>query len=272
MVWRTDYLPGKPRIAFDHAGEGPLLVFLHGIGGNRTNWHDQLPFFAKDFHAVSWDARGYGLSDDYDGPLDFGDFAADLARLLDHLRAERAHLCGLSMGGRILQDFYPRHAQRVATLVLCDTFPGFDSSFTPEKRAEFIRLRKEPLEQGKEPKDIAPVVARTLIGPKSPPAAFDRLVASMTALHKQSYIKTIEATANYDRTADLPRIAVPTLLVFGSDDTLTPPSIGQSMAAQIKGSELVIIADAGHLPNIEAPDKFNTVVHEFLMRHRNLAR
>lgn len=265
-------MPGLPRLAVDHMGDGPLVVFLHGIGGNRTNWHDQLPVFAKEFHAASWDARGYGLSDDYDGPLDFADFAHDLKRVLDHFRVTKAHLCGLSMGGRILQDFYPRYPDRVATLVLCDTFPGFDASFTPEKRAEFVRLRKEPLIQGKEPKDIAPVVAKTLIGPKSSPAAFQRLVDSMTMLHKESYIKTVEATAHYNRTADLPNIEVPTLLVFGGDDRLTPPTIGKRMANEIPDSRLVVIEDAGHLPNIERPEAFNAVVLDFLRQHKHRAK
>ncbi|HSE79267.1 MAG TPA: alpha/beta fold hydrolase [Alphaproteobacteria bacterium] len=270
--WKTEFVPGAPRLAVDRMGDGPSVIFLHGIGGNRTNWHDQLPAFAAEFHAMSWDARGYGLSDDYEGPLDFADFAHDLKRVLDHFGIAKAHLCGLSMGGRILQDFYPRYADRVATLVLCDTFPGFDASFTPEKRAEFVRLRKEPLVQGKEPKDIAPVVAKTLIGPKSSQAAFDRLVASMTMLHKASYIKTVEATTHYDRTADLPNIKAPTLLVFGGDDRLTPPAIGERMAKEIPDSRLVVIADAGHLPNIERPAEFNAVVLDFLRQHKHRAK
>jgi 3-oxoadipate enol-lactonase len=271
--WTTDYVPGKPRIAFDHMGEGPLVLFMHGIGGNRTNWHDQLPVFAKKhFHAVAWDARGYGKSDDYDGPLDFGDFGADVLRLLDHFKVEKAHLCGLSMGGRIAQDFYPRHPERVATMVLCDTFPGYDASFTAAQRAEFVRIRKEPLVQGKEPKDIAPVVAKTLIGPKAGPDKLKRLIDSMSALHKESYIKTVEATTHYNRVADLPNIKAPTLLVFGGHDKLTTPELGRRMQAQIKGSEFVEIKDAGHLCNIEKPDVFNAAVLEFLTRHRDLAR
>ncbi|MCP5152700.1 MAG: alpha/beta fold hydrolase [Ectothiorhodospiraceae bacterium] len=238
---------------------------MHGIGGNRTNWHEALhATAAAGFRAVSWDARGYGLSDDYEGPLDFGDFARDLVRLLDHLGAGTAHLVGLSMGGRILMDFYPRAPERVRSLVLCDTFPGFDESMTPEKRAEFIRLRKQPLVEGKEPRDIAPVVARTLLGPKASQAHFERLVASMTALHKDSYIKTIEATTMYDRRAVLPQIAVPVLLVFGAEDTLTPPAIGARMQAEIPDARLEVIADAGHLVNIEAPERFNAVLLEFL--------
>ena len=108
MKLQTTLIGPAPRIAVDHAGQGPLLVFLHGIGGQRTNWHAQLQALADRFHVVAWDARGYGASDDYDGPLAFGDFSADLVRVLDHFGAEAAHLVGLSMGGMIAQDFYRR--------------------------------------------------------------------------------------------------------------------------------------------------------------------
>ena len=127
---RTEHIGPAPRIAVDHMGEGALVVFLHGIGGNRTNWRDQLPVFADRFHAVAWDARGYGMSDDYDGPLDYNDFCNDLLRVLDHFEAHRAHLVGLSMGGSIIQDFYAQHAGRVASMVLADTRPGFEAPST----------------------------------------------------------------------------------------------------------------------------------------------
>ena len=271
-MFTTERVPGAPGIAFDTAGEGPVVVFLHGIGGHRTNWRDQLPAFAAHgFRAVAWDARGYGLSDDYEGPLDFADFSHDLARLLDHLEVERAHLVGLSMGGRILQDFYPHYPDRVATLVLCATFPGFDASLTPEKRAEFIRIRKEPLVSGKEPKDISPVVAKTLIGPRATDAHFQRLVESMTMLHKESYIKAIEASTLYDRSASLPDIAAPTLLVFGGADSLVVPAVGERMAAEIPNARLIVIPEAGHLVNIEFPDVFNESVLAFLDEHRDPA-
>ena len=172
------------------------------------------------------------------------------------------------MGGRILQDFYPHYADRVKTLVLCDTFPGFDASFKPEKREEFVRIRKQPLIEGKQPKDIAPVVAKTLIGPKATEAHFQRLVDSMSMLHKESYIKTVEATTFYDRVADLPNIKVPVLLVYGGADKLTPPKIGERMQQEIPDARLEVIEDAGHLPNIEQPEEFNRLVLEFLAQHR----
>jgi len=270
-IVKTDFVPGRPRLAYDHVGDGPTALFMHGIGGNRTNWRETLEALAPDFHAVAWDARGYGRSDDYDGPLEFGDFSRDLERLMDHLGVARAHVCGLSMGGRIALDFYARSPGRVATLVLCDTFAGFDASFTPEKRAEFVRLRKEPLVQGKSPSDIAPQLAKMLVSRKSAAAAYERLVASMSALHKESYIKAIEATTHYDKVAVLRDIRVPVLLVYGADDRLTPPRLGHDMAAQIAGARMVVIEDAGHLPNIEKPEPFNAAVRAFLLAHRTRA-
>lgn len=268
---RTDYVAGAPRLAYDHMGDGPVLLFMHGIGSNRTSWHDQLPAFAPHFHAVAWDARGYGLSDDYADELAFSDFADDVARLLDHLGAERAHLCGLSMGGRIAQEFYPRYRDRVATLVLCDTMAGFATSLTPEQQQEFVRRRKQPLVEGKTPADIAPGLMKTLLGPGAPDDVFERAVAIMSALHPESYIKTVEASTGYDRSADLPNIGVPALLVYGEHDTLTPPAVGRGMAAQIPGSQFVEIAGAGHLSNMEKPAEFNAAVLEFLLRHRDRA-
>jgi 3-oxoadipate enol-lactonase len=261
--WKTEHVPGRPRIAVDHMGEGPLLVFLHGIGGNRTNWHDQLPVFAEEFHAMSWDARGYGRSDDYDGPLDFGDFSADLVRLLDHFGARTAHLVGLSMGGRIIMDFWGRHPDRVATLTICDSHPGF-SALPLEKRQEFLRLRQAPLLEGKDTKDIAPVVAKTLIGRSAPPEIFQRLVDSMTALRKQSYLKSLEGTITYGRQPNFGSFRVPTHVVVGDEDTLTTPAVAREMAAQIPGAKLTVIEGAGHLSNIEQPARFNAAVLNFL--------
>jgi 3-oxoadipate enol-lactonase len=252
-----------PRIAVDVEGRGPLLVFLHGIGGNRRNWRDQLPVFGEHFTSVAWDARGYGGSDDYEGALDFAAFSDDLSRVIDHFGAARAHLCGLSMGGRIAMDFHDRHADRVATLTLCDTQPGL-TQMPPEKRRAFIRLRQEPLRAGRTPAEIAPDVAKTLVSPKAVPGAFQRLVDSMAALHRESYLKTIEASMLYERPPDLERIEVPTHVVVGADDTLTPPGVARAMAERIPGARLSVIANAGHLSNLEQPQAFNAAVLGFL--------
>jgi len=269
---QTILISGTPALAVDEAGAGPLLVFMHGIGGNRTNWTDQILHFANEgFRAVAWDARGYGDSDDYDGPLDFSDFARDLNRLLDHYGVTKAHLCGLSMGGRIAQDFHALFADRVATLSLVATHAGF-GNFTPEEQEKFVTLRLKPLaEEDKEPKDIAPVVAASLRGPDATDEQYLRLVASMEMLHKESYMKTVRATAMFDRTADLDSIAVPTLLIYGESDPLTGPEIGQTMHERIAHSEMVVIPRAGHLINLEKPAEFEAALRPFLAKHRDLA-
>lgn len=273
--WKTIYVPGTPRIAVDVMGQGQLLLFLHGIGNNRTSWHLQLPHFAPHFTAAAWDARGYGLSDDYDGPLDFGDFSADLVRVLDHFGAKKAHLCGLSMGGRIAQDFYPRHPDRVATLVLCDTFAGDDPLDPNASRSqtveEFVESRIRPFLDGGDPATVAMQRAGKLMGSKQSADALRRAMEATAQLHVQSYIKTVRASATYNRVADLPNIKVPTLLLFGAEDPLTPPRVGEYMKARIPHSELVVIPEAGHLTNLEAPAEYNEIVLSFLLKYRDQA-
>ncbi|MEM9224514.1 MAG: alpha/beta fold hydrolase, partial [Pseudomonadota bacterium] len=190
-------------------------MLLHGIGGNRRNWRDNLPAFSEHFHAAAWDARGYGDSDDYDGPLAFDDFREDLRRVLDHFGAPKAHLVGLSMGGRIALSFNAAHPERVASLVLCDTHLGF-KRFTKKQRDRFVALRKDPLVAGKAPADIAPEVAKTLIGDMAHQTAYDQIVDSMSRLHKESYIKAIEASVDLDQAELAYAVRVPTLVLAGA--------------------------------------------------------
>lgn len=264
MLGEARLVPGVPRIAYEQAGRGPTVIMLHGIGGNRSNWRGQLAVLASEFRALAWDARGYGDSDDYDGDLDFRDFSRDLLRLIDHVECDRAHLVGLSMGGRIALDFYECYPERVASLVLCDSFPGWDESFTAEARDEFVRIRKEPLLAGAKPKDMAPAVAKTLVSPTAAPEVVDQLIASMASLRTDSYIKAIEAMTHYQPVADLPRVEVPTQVIVGADDKLTPPETSQQMAAEIPGARLEVLMDAGHLSNLERPEAFNSTLVSFL--------
>ena len=95
----------SPSISVDYAGEGEMLIFLHGIGGNKKNWKDNLYFFSDKFLSVAWDTRGYGESDDYEGALKFDDILDDLKKVLDFFNKDKAHIVGLSMGGQIATLF-----------------------------------------------------------------------------------------------------------------------------------------------------------------------
>lgn len=261
----TVFVPSAPRLAVDHMGTGELVVFLHGIGGNRRNWHPNLPAFAAHYHAAAWDARGYGDSEDVAGPRAFDDFRDDLARVLDHFGAAKAHLVGLSMGGRIAASFHHRWPERVASLVLCDTHMGF-AHFTAEQREKFVALRRDPLLAGQTPADIAPGLARTLIGDPDDTPVFEALVDSLSRLRTESYIKTIAASVDLDQSSLFEDVKVPTLVLTGSLDRLTPPKLARKIADAIPHSELAIIEGAGHLSNIERPTAFDALVLDFLAR------
>ena len=242
-----------PRLALSLAGRGPLVLFLHGIGGNRHSWDGQLGVFSRRFRAAAWDARGYGDSEDYEGPLDFHCFSSDLLRVLGHFKVEAAHLVGLSMGGRIARNFALAHPERVKSLVLANTSPGFDA-LTPEQVAAFVEQRRhlDPLAQ-----------AKRLVGPQASAEALERLAAGLRAVHRESYLKTVEASVRQDRAAPVERIEAPTLVIGSSADPLYPLEIVRAMARRIAGARFVELP-GGHVSNLEQPERFNGAVLEFL--------
>jgi 3-oxoadipate enol-lactonase len=266
----TQHTAGPVSIAYDIAGSGPLVVFRHGIGGNRTNWSGQLDHFSNRFCAVTWDARGYGASHDSPQTLKFSDFADDLRQLLDHFKAERAHLVGLSMGGMIVQDFYGRYPERVATLALVDTSSGF-GGVPEEARRDFLARRLDPLEKGLTPADIAPSVVEVLVGKNASAAVREQMRASMAALRTASYKQALHAIVTTDFSSVLPKITVPTLVIVGEEDIVTPPSASEFLAKNITGASLFRVPGAGHLTNIEKPAVFNAVLGTFLDQHAQRA-
>ena len=253
----------KPSISVDYCGQGEMVLFLHGIGGNKKNWKNNISFFSKQFLSVALDTRGYGDSDDYKGELDFNDVLDDLRKVIDFFDKDKAHIVGLSMGGQIATLFYNKYPSYVKTLTLCDTHFGL-SNLSPAEIEKFINLRKEPLINGKEPKDIAPIVASTLIGDINNKSAYEQLVNSMELLHKKSYLKTIETSMRTEHRHVFEKIDVPTFIMVGELDTLTPPSMSKEIMKEIKNSRLSIIPNAGHLSNIENPKVFNQKLLEFL--------
>lgn len=267
----VQHTPGPVAIGYDIAGSGPLIVFLHGIGGNRHNWQGQVAYFgSKSWCAVAWDARGYGASDDPPHTLQFHEYADDLLRLLDHLQAERAHIVGLSMGGMIAQDFYGRYASRVATLSLIDTSVGFGHA-SAEVRRDFLARRLDPLERGLTPVDIAPSVADVLIAKSATATAREHILSSIRHLRTEPYKQALHAIITTDFRAVLPRIQVPTLVLVGDEDIVTPPAASVFLANNIAGATLVTIPGAGHLTNIEKPAAFNTALENFLQAHAERA-
>lgn len=252
----TVFVEPAPRLAVSVAGNGELVLFLHGIRGNRRNWAGQVEFFSQRFKAAAWDARGYGDSDDYDGPLQFEYFTGDVMRVAEHFKAAKLHLIGLSMGGRIARNVALRAPERVQSLVLISTNPGFDA-MSPESVKRFITERR----------NATPQTLRRLLGSKPNHAAYQELLDSVSRIHEVSYQKTLEASVAQDRAAPIEQIRVPTLVIAGDEDTVYPPELAREMAKRIPGAELVMFERTGHLANLEQPDRFNKAVLDFLSRH-----
>jgi len=262
-LFETKFLPRNPRIAFNQHGDGDLIIFIHGIGGNKENWHGNMEVLSKNFNVVALDLRGYGESDDFEGPMNFFDVADDIYKLIAYIGKKNCHVVGLSMGAQIALYFYQRYPSITKSLVLCDAPLGFQD-FTESEREKFISLRRKPIEDGTDLTYMATKIADTLIGIKSNKSVFNQLVKSMQKLHKETYLKAIDTFVNSTHYNIFSIIDIPVLVVVGELDNLTPVPMAKEISAKIEGSIFEVIPNAGHLSNIENPNKFNKVVLSFL--------
>ena len=159
------------------------------------------------------------------------------------------------MGGRIARNFALKHPERVATLTLANTSPGFDA-LSPEAVRRFVDERR----------NRTPESMRALLGSRADPRAYEVLLASFRALRKASYLKTLEASVAQDRAAPLHNIAAPTLVVTGDEDRVYPQALALGMMQRIPGGELRVLEGCGHLSNLEQPAAFNAALLDFLSR------
>jgi len=240
------------------------LLFLHGIGGGHHAWDGQLPYFsARGYAAHSWDQPGYGHSPMVE-PYDLEQIVLALKRLVDKVCREPVVLVGHSMGGLIAQEAYARFPEMVKALALGFTSAAFvgGSDFA----REFVAARIGPLDEGQSMADIAARLMPTMRGTKSSPAGLALAQRVMSGVAPETYRKAVRLLTTFDRRELLTKIAVPTLLVAGSDDKTAPPGIMERMAQKIPGAEYVLLEGCGHLGPMDQPDAFNAALGAFLER------
>ena len=248
--------------AHKDAGSGRALVFLHGIGGNKESFDDQLDAFADRWHAISWDMPGYGdsaLPPDMTWPV----LADALAALLDHLDHKKAVIVGHSMGGMVAQEFVASHPNRVSALVLSGTSPAFGKP-GGDWQQKFLDARLAPIERGLTPADIADELVAGMFGDDPDPAAMRRAAACMAQVGPETYRAALQCLVTFDRRDALAGIRCPTLVLAGEKDGNAPAAMMEKMAAKIPGARYHCMPGLGHLANFERPDVFNAVIADFL--------
>jgi pimeloyl-ACP methyl ester carboxylesterase len=242
-------------VAYERHGAGPPLVLVHGAACDSRMWQPQLSALAAEFTVVAWDEPGAGRSADL--PPDFGlaDYADHLEELIDGLSVGPSHVAGLSWGGTVALELFRRHPEQVATLILADTYAGWKGSLPPEE----LRARIEGAASG---------------GPTpglfagDPSAEVVALIETMEAEVRPESLRTALAImAETDQRALLPRIDVPTLLIWGEQDGRSPLRVARQFEQAIPGAELVVIPEAGHMSNLEQPGRFNDAVRAFCRAH-----
>ena len=255
-------LPRGIDIAYDDVGTGLPVVFIHGFPHNRTLWAPQLGGLLTRARCIAPDLRGFGDSE-VRGPYTMDDYADDVIAVLDALQIDRAVIAGLSMGGYVAFAIWRRHRERVRALILADTRAGADSDETRAKRREMIALARARGTGAVADAQIGGMVGRTTR--EKHPDIGDEVHRMLTMAPVEGVIGALEAMMNRpDSTPTLATIDVPTLIIVGDEDVLTPPKEARAMHDRIAGSRLEILAGAGHVSNVERPAAFNHVASEFL--------
>ncbi len=249
-------------VAWREAGDGDVVVFLHGLGGSRTAWEPQLAALSDRWRCVAWDLPGYGASPPLDGPLTFPALADAVGQLLDGLGVERAPLVGLSLGGMVALHTALDHPDRVSGLALLDTSSAFGGDGTDPDAWRAARLA--PLDAGRTPADMAVDVLTSVGGPALTGAALDAATSAMARISPDGLRAAVDCLPTHDVRGRLGEIRVPTLVVVGELDEETPPAYSRALADGIPGARLEIVAGAGHVSNLEQPASVNRLLADFL--------
>jgi pimeloyl-ACP methyl ester carboxylesterase len=256
-------------------GEGPPIVFVHGLSGCWQNWLEQLPVLAANHRVVALDMPGFGYSRMPREQITISLYARVLDRVMDALEIDAAAVVGNSMGGFTAAELAIAFPQRVERMVLAA--PAGISSYnnrTAMRSAVWIR-RMWPLiaVQANWVAAHADAVARwprlrdaTMYVPILHPSRLPAVLAAeqLRGTGKPGFVQALEANLNYDFRHRLPEIACPTLVVWGEQDRLITVRDADVYTELIPDARKVIFEDTGHAPMLERPARFNALLEQFL--------
>lgn len=244
---------------------GVPIVLIHAFPLNHTMWKPQISELIAEHRVIAYDIGGHGGSNVGDGQYTVEFFVDDLIALLDCLEIEKAVLCGLSLGGYIALRTVERHPERVSALILSDTRSDADTNDAKVKRTATLQLIKE--------KGV-PFFADEFVKSTFAPETFD-VNPEVVQTVKEMILKNpplgicgaiLALGLRTDTTASLQNINVPTLILVGEKDQVTPPAASLAMSEKIPNAQIHIIPHAGHFSNMENPSEFNQRVLSFLSK------
>jgi pimeloyl-ACP methyl ester carboxylesterase len=251
-------------------GEGPPIVFVHGLGGSWQNWLEQLPGFAAEHRCVAFDLPGFGASPRPDDEISISGYGALVHSLLGKLGIDRSVVVGNSMGGFIACELAVQHPETVERLVLISA-AGISSEQLHRRPlltgarmgtlvAEWIGSRADRL--ASRPRARTLLLSGIFRHPAQLPAPL--VAEQMRGSGKPGFIDAFDALMSYRIRDRLEEISVPTLVVWGTSDRLVPLKDADEFVGLIPEAEKVVFDDTGHTPQLERPAAFNEVVREFV--------
>lgn len=248
----------RGRIGYLEAGGGnaTTIIFLHGVGSDKSVWRPQLDHFGKSRRAVAFDYPGYGESEFIEGATR-DDYAHAMLAAMDELGIGQAHVCGLSLGGVVAIAMHAAAPRRCVSLIIADSF-----AVHPEGKA--IHDRSVTASKAMTMRELAQARTGLLLGSAATPELRAEVIETMAAIDPAAYRLGAAAVWLADQRDRTATIDVPTLILVGEEDAITPPALSEELHRIVSGSDLIRIPTAGHLANIERSDSFNSAIESFL--------
>jgi pimeloyl-ACP methyl ester carboxylesterase len=251
-------------MAFQDSCDKPGLLLIHGFPLNSNLWNLQIDDLDNFVRVIAPDLRGHGNSDNVAGPYSVKMLADDCADLLGYLNVATPFVVnGLSMGGYVAFEFYRQYREHVAGLILTATRALPDSA-----EAKANRDKMASIAQTRGVTAVAQAMLPKLLAPKN----FERDTMLVEFVQEMMESTSVEGVVGAlaamrdrpDSTEMLSEIDVPVLIIHGKDDQIIPLAEAEAMAEAIPHAELVVIENAGHLPNLEQPEAYNDAIIDFL--------
>jgi pimeloyl-ACP methyl ester carboxylesterase len=249
-------------IAYERAGTGTPIVLLHGyVGDGPSVWRHQIDALSDEYTVVAWDAPGAGGSSDPPETFGIDGYADCLARFIEVLQLGPAHIVGLSFGGALGIALQRHHRSLTTSLVLASAYAGWCGSLDREVAEQ--RLTQAYVLSERSPVEVVEALLPTMFALPVDKADVDAFRAAVEAVHPAGFRAMASASAEDLRDVP-PTIDVPTLLIYGDNDERAPMHVARQLHAAIGGSRLVMLSGAGHVCNVELPERFNHEVRRFL--------